>query len=68
MLDGRIVEALLEIIERGFYILSVARAWGCHVDALGTTRAVTLKGPSVRLLLERSVAMKPPGQLSSGIQ
>ena len=28
MLDGRIVEALLEIIERGFYILSVALAWG----------------------------------------
>ena len=35
------VEALFEIFERGFYILSVALAWGCHVDALGPTQAVT---------------------------
>ena len=41
MLDGRIVEALLEIIERGFYILSVALAWGGYVDAFGTPRVLT---------------------------
>ena len=41
MLDGRIVEALLEIIEHGFYILSVALAWGGYVDAFGTPRVLT---------------------------
>ena len=44
ILDGRIVEAFLEVIERGFEILSVPLAWGCHNDALGPTQALTTQG------------------------
>ena len=44
MLDGRMVEALFEIFERGFYILSVALAWGCHVEALSPKRELTTQG------------------------
>ena len=45
MLDGRVVEALFEIFERGFYILSVALAWGGYVDAFGTPRVLTTQEP-----------------------
>ena len=38
------MEAFLEVIERGFEILSVPLAWGCHIDALGPTQALTTQG------------------------